>query len=243
MDNAVYEVEARIEATHWWFVGRRALFTREIGRLGLDLHARVVDVGTGTGAGLRMLRDLRFTDVQGIDANEIAIRYCALKNLGQVQKGDICALPFPDASKDLICATDILEHVDDDTLALSEITRVLAKHGFLLLTVPTFSILWGLQDEVAHHKRRYSLRTLLHRIKSANLTPIRYYYFNYLLFVPILAARRIIRWTGANLRTENDINTPTINNILVPLFKFDCITAPYLHPPFGVSALVIASKL
>ena len=58
MDVDTYAVEAAVEATHWWFVGRRRLFAREIARLRLPSDSCVSDIGTGTGSGLRMLRDV-----------------------------------------------------------------------------------------------------------------------------------------------------------------------------------------
>jgi hypothetical protein len=36
----------------------------------------------------------------------------------------------------------------------------------LPLTVPAFSVLWGQQDEVSHHKRRYRLNQLLEKLDS-----------------------------------------------------------------------------
>ena len=242
MDADTFAVEAEVEASHWWFVGRRWLFAREIARLGLRHDISVSDIGTGTGAGLRMLRGIGFTNVRGVDASEEAIRHCAAKGLGIVEPGSICAMPFADASQDLVLVTDVIEHVDDDLLALQEVARVLTPHGFALITVPTFQSLWGLQDEVAHHKRRYRMNELLALIEKAGLQPLRSYYFNYLLFVPIWLARQIIRLVGAEFKSENEVNSPVINRVLTWIFRLDCLTAPLLRPPVGVSALVIAKK-
>lgn len=242
MELCNYAAEAAAEADHWWFVGRRLLFSHIIKRCGLPAVAEILDVGTGTGANLRMLSNLGFTCVTGLDQSPEAIRYCAQKGLGKVEMADICALPFPDCSFDLILATDIIEHVDNDCLALCEIRRVLKPNGYLLLTVPAFQLLWGLQDEVSHHKRRYRLRTLLSRIHDAGLIPKHYFYFNYLLFVPILLARRVMRLFGIELASEHEINTRWLNDVLAFLFRLDVAIAPVLRPPFGVSALVIATR-
>lgn len=242
MDTGTYAVEARVEQTHWWFAGRRSLFAREIGRLGLPSNARVIDIGTGTGSNLRMLRDIGFTNVRGVDASEDAIRLCAAKGLGPVERGTIHSVPVPDASQDLVLATDVIEHVDDDAQALREVARILSPNGALLLTVPTFPSLWGLQDDVAHHKRRYRLGPLLRLIDAAGLAPLRAYYFNYLLFVPIWLARQAIRLLNVKLDSENEVNSPLINSVLTPVFHFDCRTAPIIRPPFGVSALVVAKR-
>ena len=53
MDVATFAVEAEAEATHWWFVGRRLLFTAELKQAGVNPTDRVLDIGTGTGANLR----------------------------------------------------------------------------------------------------------------------------------------------------------------------------------------------
>lgn len=242
MDTGTYAVEARVEETHWWFAGRRALFGREIGRLNLPSGAKVIDIGTGTGSNLRLLRDIGFCNVLGLDASDDAIRLCTAKGLGPVEHGSICSLPIADASHDLVLATDVIEHVDDDLQALREVNRVLAPDGFLLLTVPTFSSLWGLQDEVAHHKRRYRMGPLLRLIDAAGLVPVRAYYFNYLLFAPIWFARQVIRLSKVRLNSENEVNSPLINSVLTSIFQFDCWSAPVVHPPFGVSALVVARR-
>src|SRR5690348_11391025 len=149
LDAAVYAVESEVEETHWWFVGRRRLFAAELARAGVARDARILDVGAGTGSTLRMLHDAGYTRTAGLDSSDDAVRFCAAKGLGPVQKGDILALPFPDASFDFVFATDILEHVDDDGRAAAEIARILVPGGKALITVPTFQRLWGLQDRRA----------------------------------------------------------------------------------------------
>lgn len=242
MDTETIAVEARVEATHWWFVQRRRLFASEINRLALSRNLSVLDIGTGTGANLRLLKTLGFSDVTGVDPNPEVIRFCAEKGLGNVVPGDASAVPFENASFDFVMATDVIEHVDDDNLALREIVRVLKPGGTLLLTVPTFNELWGLQDDRSHHKRRYRLNALVEQVKAVSLDIRRRYYFNYLLFVPIWLARQIIRFASVKLSSENEVNTPIINSLLNLIFRLDVATAPILHPPFGVSALIVAQK-
>jgi SAM-dependent methyltransferase len=242
MDIASYAVEAAIERDHWWFVGRRLLFSDIISRFNFSRNIEILDIGTGTGSNLRLLRDLGFTRVTGIDRSPEATRYCADKGLGEVRLGDVCSLPFPEERFDLILATDVIEHVDDDLRALRELCRVLKPAQTLLLTVPAFPLLWGLQDEVSHHKRRYRLDQLLEKLHAANLSPEQYFYFNYILFLPILICRRLMRVLKIGIASEGQINTIWLNRALTPLFRFDIRTAPRFRPPFGVSALVIATR-
>lgn len=240
MDVGTYEIEAAYEETHWWFVGRRALFLSEIGRLNLAKDARILDVGSSTGTNLRMLRDAGYKSVLGLDSSEESIRWTKAKGLPEVVKGDVCDLPFDTGSFDLVLATDVLEHVDHDGQAVAEIARILKPGGHVLITVPTFTMLWGLQDIVAHHKRRYRMPQLLQLTKRTNLQPTRSYYFNFVLFIPILLARRLMKLMKVQLKSEAEVNSPLLNRLLGAIFHADIAAAPYLKPPFGVSALVMA---
>jgi len=242
LQSSVYAVEAEVEGSHWWFRGRRRLVADVIRTLGVPRTAAVLDVGSGTGTNLRLLRELDFRDVTAVDASEDAIRFCDEKGLGPVLQGDICALPCPDDTYDLILATDIIEHIDDDAQALAELHRVLRPGGTAILTVPAFPSLWGLQDRVSHHRRRYRRRELEGRIAQAGLSLRRSFYFNYLLFLPIWLARQCIERFGVELESENQVNTPVLNRILGWIFTLDVRTAPRIHPFFGVSLLALAQR-
>lgn len=241
MKASVYAVEAEVEETHWWFAGRKTLFRKVIQDTGTATHAPVLDVGTGTGSNLRLLKKMGFLNVTGVDQSDDAIRFCAEKGLGAVEKGDVCGLPFAADHFQLILATDIIEHVDH-TLALKELFRVLSPDGTAIFTVPAFQMLWGLQDELSHHKRRYTKRQMERVVQGTGFRIVDSFYFNYLLFPPIWVARQVIRLLDLKLESENQINTPWINRVLTALFHFDVLTAPRLKPPFGVSIMVVARK-
>lgn len=242
MRDATYTIEAQVEATHWWFVVRRHLVAETIRRVGVPLEARVLDIGTSTGTNLRLLRDCGYANRVGLDASDEAIRWCAEKSLGHVKKGDVCGLPFADGEFGLVLATDIIEHVDDDLQALAEIRRVLGPDGTAIITVPAFQSLWGLQDDVAQHKRRYRRNDLLDRLRRTGLRCHESYYFNYLLFPAVWAARQAIRAFNLQLSSENELNTPLLNSLLTRIFRFDVVTARFIHPPFGVSIMAVVSR-
>jgi SAM-dependent methyltransferase len=74
---------------------------------------------------------------------------------GLATVGCLDALPFPDASTDLVCAMDVIEHVEDDRRVLREIRRVLAPGGVLLCSVPLHPDRWTAFDDLVGHARRY----------------------------------------------------------------------------------------
>ena len=59
------------------------------------------------------------------------------------------------AEFDLICAFDVIEHVEEDERVLEELRRALRPGGGVLLSVPQHPFLWSRADEVSFHKRRY----------------------------------------------------------------------------------------
>ncbi len=129
--------------------------------------ARVVDVGCGVGYGtVELAREAHL--VIGLDQDQEALtlagqRYQA-NNLLWVQ-GVADSLPFRDASVDLICCFQVLEHLQQPERFLQEARRILAADGILLLTTPNRSAVFsGLNP---HHVREYdpgSLQALLRGI-------------------------------------------------------------------------------
>jgi len=242
MELSAYEVEAQVEADHWWFRGRRSLFAEELRALKTVTTAKVLDIGVGTGSNLRMLREEGYRNVTGIDLNQTAVRFCMAKGFTSIALGDATRLPFAERQFDVVLATDTIEHIEDDCEALLEMRRVLVPGGHAVIAVPAFPSLWGLQDEVAHHKRRYRIADLRKKIHSSGLQIRKAYHFNYLLFPPIWLARRLISLCGIKRASESQFNFPAINRLLFWTFLVDIRTAPTLRPPFGVSIMLVARK-
>jgi SAM-dependent methyltransferase len=87
----------------------------------------------------------------------------------QVVLGEVTALPFADNSFDLVCAFDIIEHVEDDDGALSEVQRTAKPGRTVLLSAPLHPARWTAFDELVGHKRRYDPAHLLAKLARHNL--------------------------------------------------------------------------
>jgi len=80
---------------------------------------------------------------------------------GRATLGDVTALPFRDRSFDLVCAFDIVEHVEDDHAVFAELSRVARTGASVVLSVPLHQVRWTAFDAVVGHVRRYDPDPLL----------------------------------------------------------------------------------
>jgi SAM-dependent methyltransferase len=104
-----------------------------------------------------------------VDISEPAIAKLRARGANAVS-GLVSSLPFPDGMFDLVCALDIVEHVDDDDGALSELSRVAAPGAAFLLSVPLHPSQWTAFDDFVGHRRRYEPEGLLSKLKEHGYT-------------------------------------------------------------------------
>ncbi len=235
-----YPILFRVEQSHWWHIGRRkiiASFVEDICRRVTARRPRILDVGCGTGANLLMLS--KYGDAEGVDVSEDALAFCRERGLENVKLGAAEQLPYDDGTFDLVTALDVVEHLDDDLAGLREMRRVLRPGGRVLLFVPTFMFLWGLQDDVSHHRRRYRMPELRRVLEQAGFEVERTTYANITFFMPILAMRKLMRLTGIKAETENNINVSALNGVLGTMLGAESAILKYVNIPFGVSGLCV----
>lgn len=103
---------------------------REIA-LRMGLSAKILDVGCGGGLLTNPLAKAGF-DVTGIDLSQSSLDVAKESDATQKVKylhGNAYSLPFNAQSFDVVCAMDILEHVENPNLLIQEASRVLKPGG------------------------------------------------------------------------------------------------------------------
>jgi SAM-dependent methyltransferase len=238
-----YAILYEVEGSHWWYTGRRRIissFVKEICDRVKGRPAKILDVGCGTGANLVMLGE--FGEAHGIDVSHDALSFCRARGLDRVRHGAAEELPYEDETFDLVTALDVVEHLDDDAAGLREFRRVLRPDGRILLFVPAFMFLWGVQDDVSNHRRRYTLPELLRVVREAGFEIERATYANITFFLPILLVRKFMRLAGIRTETENSIGVSALNGLFGRVFGAESSLLRRMNLPFGVSALCVARK-
>jgi SAM-dependent methyltransferase len=184
--------------------------------------------------------------VVGLDASEHAQPFIEAKGYDQVVISGLESVgPTDIGLSDAVIAMDVLEHLRDDVAGIRAIRCLLKPGGHAIVTVPAFPFLWGLQDDVSLHYRRYRMTNLCSILEAEGFRIIRRTYFNAVLFLPIFAARRLMRiFHIRSVQSEGEINNPLINAILKAIFLSEiALIRRGIRLPFGVSALVVAERI
>lgn len=251
MQQHTYAIMRRVEQDHWWFAGRRRIIKSFLGDICRNLIAaragkgdkdplKILDVGCGTGANLEMLSE--FGESHGVDVSPEALSFCRERGLAKVKQGEAEALPYDDNSFDIVTGLDVVEHLDDDLAGLKEMHRVLKPDGQALFFVPAFMFLWGVQDDISHHRRRYTIADLKDVIRRAGFEVERATYVNISFFAPILAGRLFMKITGLRPESENNITIGFLNGVLGKILGAETLPLRFLNFPFGVSIICIARR-
>lgn len=203
----------------------------------------LLDFGCGSGLFVDELSHAGF-NAHGLDVSAEAVGFGRLKGIKNLDIIESYKIDFPDNTFDAILSMDVLEHLENEDRALSEIERVLKPGGVVVIMVPAFMFLWGVQDEASHHYRRYTKKHLLRVIKkSTKLEIVRSSYFNTFLFPAIAAVRLLSRLFHLKGReSDYDLNSPLLNKILFAIFNAERKLLQKTSYPFGVSILAVLRK-
>lgn len=245
MRGSFYKTYFEVEKKHWLMVVRRMVVEDSLKAYSEKKpdKMKVLDFGCGSGILVDELSRKGYQSY-GLDISEEAIKFGNLqgiKNLGII---DSHKIDFPDNTFDAVVTLDVLEHLEDEEWALNEISRVLKPGGTAVVMVPAYMFLWGVQDEVAHHYRRYTKGSLLEKIKKTpGLKVLRSSYFNTFLFLPIAFVRIISRVLGIKGRESDfDINSPLMNKFFFSIFNTERNILKHINFPVGVSVLAVFKK-
>jgi SAM-dependent methyltransferase len=241
METDYFERLYSLEEGHWWHSTRRRLVLDQLERTYHDgSDRRLLDAGCGTG---RMLSELdRSGTALGIDLSDEALRFCRERDHARVVKASLLELPFPDAAFDVVTALDVLEHVADDVGALRECRRVLKPGGRMFIFVPAYRWLWSLQDEISHHHRRYTARTLRASVGAAGYEIDRLTYVSFFLLPVIFLGRLWLRvlLRFKDIKDENQLHPGWSNGLLASIFGYEIPLIRRLDLPVGASLFCVA---
>jgi SAM-dependent methyltransferase len=218
----------------------------------LDPGATIVEIGCSTGY---MLEDLRTAHpgchIIGLDLILSGLRKARMALPGvSVAQSDACRLPLRDKCADAVVSINLLEHVPDDTGALSEIRRVLRPGAAAILVVPAGPRLYDYYDRFLHHERRYARGEMAEKARSVGLDVEAHFQLGTVVYPAfwLLKKRNRLRFDHLEgLELEERVRSDYGETKDSPLFRAACEVERWLLDragplPFGIRELTTVRR-
>jgi SAM-dependent methyltransferase len=143
---------------------------------------------------------------------------------------------------DLVCAFDVIEHIDDDMAVIEEMARAAKANGAVMITVPQHPYLWSAVDEASGHKRRYRRNELADKCRAAGLEiAVNSSFVSALL--PVMAMARLLH-RPQKAPCANDLVPPDfVNSLFESTLRMESwLITKGVRFPFGGSTILLAHK-
>jgi ubiquinone/menaquinone biosynthesis C-methylase UbiE len=242
MNSDEYRKMEALEATHWYYAGKREFVRAWLARIGCPEQShQLLDCGAGSG---RFAKEMEsHCQVLVLDDHEAALAMLRKRfRSEQVLSLSGEQIPLSDNSLDFITALDVLEHTPDDAAVVRGFGRLLKPGGVVVITVPASMALWSDWDEVLHHYRRYSRSQLRVLFAPDAWEIVHLNYTNVLVYPFVWAVRKWRRWfpSAGGVRSEDKIPHPWVNAFL--RWQFVTWAKSRFPAPFGVSLVLVARR-
>ena len=244
MEQVEYEKMGEFERHYWWHRGKlnliETMFNKYLG--GSDLKS--IEMGCGTGEVMDLAQ--KWGGITGVEISESAIEYCRGRGFNNLVLGDITRLSNDvlGTGYDLALSMDVLEHVQDDVVAMRKIHEILKPGGYFFVSVPAYKFLWSNHDEALHHKRRYHSLEIKEKLKDSGFEVLQSTHFVALLFFPIAFVRLMSNFVRRSAYPKSSyVKVPNfLNNLFILILKFEAHLTRFMNLPLGTTLFVVARK-
>ncbi len=163
---------------------------------------------------------------------------------------DLLRSPIPDGVLDAVVMLNVLEHIEDDAMALAQVHRMLKPGGIVVLEVPAGASLYDDYDRALQHFRRYDMAQLLARIAGAGLQPVRTTYLGCTVYPAFALVKRLNRRrpvslaepAGGTALVTRQAEQTSRSGLLNAALKLEDWLRDRVPLPFGIRCLAVARK-
>jgi SAM-dependent methyltransferase len=163
---------------------------------------------------------------------------------------DLTDCPLPDNSLDAVVILNVLEHIERDDLAISQVHRVLRAGGIIVCEVPAGPSLYDRYDRALLHFRRYSMKTLTKLLKSSGFELINKSHLGFFIFPAFWISKKISRFRHPSLESASKSNveksiarSSQFAHVAHALMQIEDQLRQWIYLFFGVRCLITGRKL
>ena len=233
----------------FWVRSRNRLFKNIVTNcLAQKGKTKLLEIGCGIGDFLHQIADEERLQITGSEIYLKGLRY-AKKSLPNVEfiQFDVTQGTI-DENFDVIAAFDVIEHTENDGIAIANMNKMLRPGGVIIISVPQHMFMWGKLDEIVKHKRRYSRRELVKKVTQNGFTISRCTSFLFVLF-PLMLVSRLFDKGGDQSKPDEVafvkrvVFPRTLNWIFDLFMRIDeALIRLGFSLPFGGTLLIVAKK-
>jgi SAM-dependent methyltransferase len=237
-----FETLAYVEEGNFWFNARNKLLIWLIEKFGGHFNS-FLEIGCGTGFVLQGIRKhFPSAKLYGSELFVQGLEHAAKRiPSATFMQMNACDLPFVNEF-DCIGLFDVLEHIKEDELVLSNIFNALKENGLLFISVPQHQWLWSHVDELACHVQRYSEQDLQQKLAKVGFETIFSSSFVCLL-LPAMYISRFLQ-SKKNTSLKRELASPRmLNFVLEQILNFEVfLIKKGIRFPMGGSRVIVARK-
>jgi SAM-dependent methyltransferase len=244
--------ECEAGSNHFIDVASRADAADEVARLAGQKPAVIVEIGCSSGFLLRELA-ARLPGHVLVGADYTLE---ALEKLGRHLSGvpllqfDLTRCPLPDGFADIVVLLNVLEHIEDDARAMTELFRIVRPGGAVVIQVPAGAALFDVYDRVLMHHRRYDMSVLLAGLRRAGFVVERRSHLGFLLYPAFYLSKRLnqLRYPAGSAFDEEAVVSRMIaatrksSRLLGAVMTCERVMDRYTSLPFGIRCLATCRK-
>lgn len=244
--------EAAAGDAHFIDVASRAHAIAEIERTKKGAGGVVLEVGISSGYLVEALaRRLPGVAIVGADYTYGTLEKAVARVPTDVPllQFDLVECPLPDAAVDVVVLLNVLEHIERDTLAMTQVHRILKPGGVAIIEVPAGSHLYDSYDKALMHWRRYDMPGLERLVRSAGLAIERRSHLGFFSYPGFVVAKRLRKARPAK-EQELDAHVQTsitqsnrLGSVAGRLMAAEAMLRRRAYLPWGIRCLVTARKV